>query len=51
MNVSDIDRLVILRIRVHTWSVKEFSVQMNLALGWSVLESQLLWGKIELPVV
>ena len=50
-HTSDTGRLEILRIYVHSPTFETIAIEMNLALGWSVRESELLWGKIVLPVV
>lgn len=48
-NASAEDRLTILRIRLHASSRELFTYHMGLALGWTTLESDMLWTKIQFP--
>ena len=46
LNAKNFDagsRLMLLRIRLHTSTIKEFTYHANQAFGWTALECEVLW--------
>ena len=48
--VDTVGRLTLLRARLHSETVEEFSYHTNLVFGWTALEAAVVWNDIQLTV-